>query len=196
VLAYLVRLAYAHGERAAAERIFAVLWDRFAAHVIFYAQGYRSRLRRGVEAEDVVVDVFATLCARLRSAEGCTFYEACFLFGLKRLTLDKVQRMPDEPLVSLTQTREEGEEEEQRDLEDREAPDPREQAERGEQRSELRQALPSRLHGLPDRARHTAWLLMQGRSEGEIAATLGVSTRMVTNYKAAIRTALDGLQGI
>src|SRR5690348_16695165 len=65
VLAYLVREAYALGDRALAERVFAVLWDRYAGHVLFYAREYRTRLQRSLTVEDVTVDVFTTLCTRL-----------------------------------------------------------------------------------------------------------------------------------
>ena len=189
VLAYLIREAYGCGARGRAERLVAALWDRFAAHVLYYAKQYQTRLLRGITAEDVAIEVFTLLCNRLRNAEATTFYECCFLPGLKRLTLDKVQRLDDEPLVSLTVQREEGEEEEQ-DLPDHGALDPQEQAEEGERHEALRQLLPALLDGLPERARRTAYLLMQGRGEGEIAADIGVSTRMVTNYKAMIRKAL------
>lgn len=195
VLAYLVREAYAAGDRALAERVFAVLWDRYAGHVLFYAREYRTRLQRSLTAEDVAVDVFTTLCTRLRNAGDVTFYECCFLPGLKRLTLDKVQRMDDEPLVSLTVQRDEGAEEEQHDLPDHAAVDPLEHVEEVERHEDLRALLPDRLRGLPEKAQRAAWLLMQGKAEGEIATSLGVSTRMVTNYKAAIRQALSGLGG-
>lgn len=191
VLAYLVREAYAAGERARAERVFAALWDRYAAHVSYYAREYTARLQRALTAEDVMVDVFTLLCQRLRAAADVTFYECCFLPGLKRLTLDKVQRMEDEPVVSLTVGREEGsEEEQQQDLLDPMAVDPVERAEEQERQEDLRAMLPERLRDLPEKAQRTALLLMQGRTEGEIAGELGVTPRMVTNYKAAIRRSL------
>ena len=192
VLAYLVREAYGCGARVRVERLVAVLWDRYAPHVLYYASQYQTRLLRGITADDVAIEVFTLLCNRLRNAEATTFYECCFLPGLKRLTLDKVQRLDDEPLVSLTVQRAEGEEEEQ-DLPDHGAIDPQEQAEEGERHEALRQLLPSLLDGLPERARRTAYLLMQGKGEGEIAADIGVSTRMVTNYKVMIRKALTEL---
>lgn len=193
VLAYVVRAAYARDERSLAERAFALLWARHASHVIYYARDYRMRLQRSVTAEDVAVDVFATLATRLRGATGVTFYECCFLPGLKRLTLDKVQRMEDEPLVSLTVEREDGEEE--HDVQDQAAVDPFEHVEVLEEREELRAALPAYLIDLPERAQRTALGLMHGQTESQIAAALGVSTRMVTNYKAAIRRVLADLEG-
>ena len=193
VLAFLVRESFAHGALARAERLYAVVWRRFAGHVLVYARQYQARLQRSLTAEDVAVEVFALLCARLRAATDVTFYECCFLPGLKRLTLDKVQRLPDEPLVSLTVQRDEEAEEEQQDLEDPGAADPHEEAEMSEYQEELRAVLPARLHGLPPKVQTTAHLLMQGKAEGEIAAALGVSTRMVTNYKAVLRQALAGL---
>jgi DNA-binding CsgD family transcriptional regulator len=193
VLAYLVREAYAQSEPARAERVFSLLWDRYAAHVFYYARAYSARLQRAMTAEDVMIDVFTLLCQRLRVATDVTFYECCFLPGIKRLTLDKVQRMEDEPLVSLTVQREEGDEEQQQDLPDHAAIDPMEHAEERERQEDLRALLPERLHDLAEKAQRTALLLMQGRTEGEIAGELGVTTRMVTNYKAAIRRALSDL---
>lgn len=193
VLAFLVREAFARGASARAERLYAVLWRRYAANVLFYASQYQGRLQRSLTGEDVAVEVFALLCSRLRAATDVTFYECCFLPGLKRLTLDKVQRLPDEPLVSLTVQRDADAEEEQQDLEDPGAVDPHEQAELSEYQEELRGTLPARLQGLQPKVQMTARLLMQGKAEGEIAAALGVSTRMVTNYKAVLRQALAGL---
>lgn len=192
-LAYLVREAYAQGEAARAERVFTVLWDRYATHVAYYARGYAARLQRALTADDVMVDVFTLLCQRLRAATDVTFYECCFLPGLKRLTLDKVQRMEDAPLVSLTVQREEGDEDQQQDLPDQAAIDPMEHAEERERQEDLRALLPERLRDLPEKAQRTALLLMQGRTESEIAGEIGVTTRMVTNYKAAIRRALSDL---
>jgi mycothiol synthase len=194
VLAYLVRIAYAQNLRGAVDRLFGLIWDRYAAHVVAYARRYSARLQRMVAVEDVVVDVFALLAERLRKAAGVTFYEACFLLGLKRLTLDKVQRLADEPLLSLTVGGEDGEEEEQREFPDPGAVDPQAQALDSERLAALHRALPVRLHGLPDRVLQTAVLLMAGRGEKEIAEALGVSTRMVTNYKATLRRALAEFQ--
>ena len=193
VLAFLIREAFARGAQARAERLFSVLWRRYAAHVLFYARQYQARLQRSLTGEDVAVEVFSLLCARLRTATDVTFYECCFLPGLKRLTLDKVQRLPDEPVVSLTVQRDTEAEEEQQDLADPGAVDPHEQAEASEYQEALRALLPARLHGLQPKVQMTARLLMQGKAEGEIAAALGVSTRMVTNYKAVLRQALAGL---
>lgn len=190
VLAYLVRIAYKQGTRSAVDRLVSLLWDRYGPHVAYYARGYGGRLRRMVEVDDVAVDVFSILTDRLRRADGVTFYEACFLPGLKRLTLDKVQRLHDEPLISLTTSQDEGDAEEQREVPDDGAVDPHDEALENERRAEMRRAIPLQLRGLPERVLSAAVLLMEGKSEKEIADALGVSTRMVTNYKAALRRAL------
>jgi RNA polymerase sigma factor (sigma-70 family) len=190
VLAYLLRIAHAQGDRAAAERLFTELWDRYAPYVASYARRYQQRLQRMVTIDDVTVDVFVSLNSRLSSASGITFFEACFLPGLKRLTLDKVQRLPDEPTTSLTMTPDEGDGDAQWDMPDPDAEDPQERSEERERRQALREALPPMLQSLPERVQQTARMLMDGMSEGEIARQIGVTPRMVTNYKAAIRSAL------
>ena len=192
VLAYLVRETYARGEHAMAERVFAVLLERCGRYVIAWARDFQGRLYGAQTAEDVLVEVFTLLWNRLIAAKGATFYEACFMRGLKRLTQDKLFRLPDEPTVSITMSQDEGEDEQQ-DIADHAATDPHEHAERLEWQADLRQELAQRLHERPASIQRTAWLLMQGRGEGEIARELRVSTRMVTNYKAALRALLADL---
>jgi DNA-directed RNA polymerase specialized sigma24 family protein len=190
VIAYLVRMAYVTADEQAIERLCVVLWDRAASRVAYYARAYSQRLQRSVTVEDVTVEVFEILCRRLRSAEGITFYEAIFVEGIKLLTLDKVRRLKDEPLESLAVQSPDGDEEEQRDLVDPEAIDPQAHAEQTEARGILSTELGARLRGLREPEYQTALLLMQGLSETAIAGRLGVTTRTITNHKAAIRRLL------
>jgi DNA-directed RNA polymerase specialized sigma24 family protein len=190
VVAYLARLAYATADEQAIDRLFDVLWERAAPRVAYYARAYSQRLQRSITVEDVTVEVFEILFRRLRSAEGITFYEAIFVEGLKLLTLDKVRRLKDEPLESLAVQSPDGDEEEQRDLPDPEAVDPQVQAEQSEAHGILSTELGARLRGLREPEYQTALLLMQGLSETAIAGRLGVTTRTITNHKAAIRRLL------
>jgi len=196
VLAYLVRVGSAAGDVRSAERVFAFIWDRAASYVLHWAQAFSSRLERARTAEDVLVEVFTTLWRRLirSGSDEVTFYECCFLRGLKQLTQDVTFRLPAEDSVSLTTELPEDGQEEQQDLPDPDAVDPLEHLEAQERRSALRAALPDHLFGLPEKVQRTAFLLMANHGEGEIARMLGVSTRMVTNYKATIRQALTGLE--
>jgi DNA-directed RNA polymerase specialized sigma24 family protein len=194
LLAYLVRQAYAHGQRAAAERVFAALWERAHSQVIGFAVrklgGY---LGGDLDAEDIVVEAFRLLGVRLRAASGITFYEVTFLGGLKRLVLDQRRGLDTMFVETLSVSPDEGDEGEQRELHDTAAIDPEQQALDRDRRKELRRVIPERLAALPQRARQTAYLLQQFQSETAIAETLGVTTRMVRNYKASIREALAGL---
>jgi hypothetical protein len=195
VLAYLVRVAYAHGERSAAERVFAALWARAHAQVIGFAVrtlgGY---LGGAVDAADIVVEAFRLLGIRLRAATGITFYEVTFLGGLKKLVLDQRRGLDTTFVETLSASPDEGEEGEQRDIRDANALDPEQQALDSDRQEELRTVIPERLAGLAPRARQTAYLLQQFQSETAIAQSLGVTTRMVRHYKAQIRDALSGLQ--
>jgi DNA-directed RNA polymerase specialized sigma24 family protein len=167
-----------------------VLWDRAAPRVAYYASSYTQMLQRAITIEDVTVEVFALLSRRLAAADGITFYEAIFHEGLKRLTLDKVQRLPDPPLESLAMQSPESDEEEQRDLPDPRAIDPQAHAEQSEAQRLLSTELGARLRELREPQYQTALLLMQGYSESAIASRLGVTTRTITNHKAAIRRVL------
>jgi DNA-directed RNA polymerase specialized sigma24 family protein len=194
LLAYLVRQAYAHGQRAAAERVFAALWERAHSQVIGFAVrklgGY---LGGDLDAADIVVEAFRLLGVRLRASTGITFYEVTFLGGLKRLVLDQRRGLDTMFVETLSVSPDEGDEGEQRELRDTAAIDPEQQALDRDRREELRRVIPERLAALPHRARQTAYLLQQFQSETAIAEALGVTTRMVRNYKASIREALAGL---
>ncbi len=49
------------------------------------------------------------------------------------------------------------------------------------------------LQALPERVRATAMLLTSGKTQEEIAAAVGVSSRMVRNYKRDLERALGSL---
>ena len=109
-------MAYAAEDGEAIDRLCGVLWDRAAPKVAYYARNYSQRFQRSITVDDITVEVFEILFRRLRQAEGITFYEAIFVRGLQLLTLDKVQRLKDEPLDSLAVQPPDSDEEEQRDL--------------------------------------------------------------------------------
>lgn len=194
VLAYLVRHAYAHGQRAAAERVFAILWERAHNQVIWFAvRALGGYLGGDLDAADIVVEAFRLLGARLRAATGVTFYEVTFLGGLKRLVLDQRRGLDTTFVETLSVSPDEGGEGEQRELCDAGALDPEQEALDRDRQDELRRAIPQRLAALPPRIQQTAYLLQQFQGETAIAESLGVTTRMVRHYKARIRDALAGL---
>ncbi len=194
VLAYLARTAYAHGQPAAADRLFAEIWNRSCYTLAVYARRKHGHYLDGaISADDVLVEVFGLLGTRLRNAVGITFYEVAFLGGLRKLVSDQGRALDRSFVSSLDATRGDGEEEEQRDIRDEQAIDPDLQVREDESHWELRNVVRGRLADLPTRARRTALLMIQWQNEKEIATALGVSTRMVRNYKAQIRAALDGL---
>jgi len=195
VLAYLVRWAYVQGQRPVAERVFAALWARAHNQLIAFAvRALGGYLGGEVDADDIVVEAFRLLGVRLRAAIGITFYEVTFLGGLKKLVLDQRRGLDTRFVETLSISSEDEGEGEQREVHDTNALDPEQQAVAADSQDELRRVIPARLATLAPRAQQTAFLLQQFQSETAIAASLGVTTRMVRNYKARIRDALAGLQ--
>jgi DNA-directed RNA polymerase specialized sigma24 family protein len=195
VLAYLARTAYVHVQRQAAERVFAAIWQRSSHTIALYALRKHGHYVSGpVSAEDIVVEVFSRLGARLRNATGITFYEVAFLGGARILVSDQGRELDKTFVSSLDMPRVDGDDEEQHEIRDDDAIDPQGQVDVDESRDELQGLVHDRLTALPPRVRQTALLLTQWQTETAIAAELGVSTRMVRMYKAQLRAALDGLQ--
>ena len=150
VLAYLVREAYAHGQRAAAERVFAVLWERAHRQLIgFGVRALGGYLGGAVDAADLVVEAFRVLGVRLRAASGITFYEVTFLGGLKKLMLDQRRGLDSTVMETLSVSPDDGDEGEERDVHDAGATDPEQQALATDRQEELRRVIPERLAALP-----------------------------------------------
>jgi DNA-directed RNA polymerase specialized sigma24 family protein len=195
VLAYLARTAYKHNQHSAADRVFAAIWSRASQSIALYAMRKHGHYLAGaLSAEDIVVEVFSRLGTRLRSASGITFYEVALLGGVRIMVNDHGRDIDRTFVASLDTPSRDADSDEQYDLIDDGAVDPDHQIGIDESRLALRGDVHQRLERLPPRARQTATLLMQWQSETAIATALGVSTRMVRNYKAQIRAALDGLQ--
>jgi hypothetical protein len=194
VLAYLVRRAYAQGQRAAAERLFAVLWARTHRQLTGFAvRALGGYLTGHVDAADIIVETFRLLGTRLRAATDITFYEVTFLGGLKKLVLDQRRGLDKTFVETLSVSPEDGDDGEEREVHDTDALDPEQQVLETDRQEELRQLIPARLATLSPRAQQTASLLQQFQSETAIAQSLGVTTRMIRHYKAQIREALADL---
>jgi DNA-directed RNA polymerase specialized sigma24 family protein len=195
VLAHLIRVAYTHEQPAAVDRLAAVLWKRSGRLVATMAlRSVGGYLRGDRSIEDVVSETYRVLFARLRAARDVTFYEVLFARAVGKLVLDQRRQLARD--AEETQSGQFGESEDgeqEPEFRDLAAPDPEDEALDEERRAELRRLVPERLAELSPRAQRAALLLGRFCSDGTIAREIGVTTRMVRNYKEQIRRALSGL---
>jgi DNA-directed RNA polymerase specialized sigma24 family protein len=195
VLAYLIRVAYAHEQRAAVDRLASTLWKRSGRLVATMAlRSVGGYLRGDRSIEDVVSETYRILFNRLRASRDVTFYEVLFARAVGTLVIDQRRQLARD--AEESQSSQSGEQEDgdpEPELRDLAAPDPEEEALDAERRDELRRLVPARLADLTPRAQRAALLLGRFCSDGTIARELGVTTRMVRNYKEQIRRALSGL---
>jgi DNA-directed RNA polymerase specialized sigma24 family protein len=197
VLAYLVRTAYQCGALEVENQMFAVLMQRVRPYLLSYLQRYRHLLQRALTAEDVLEAVFATLSRRLRAARGVSFYECAFLHAVRKNLCGYLARsFAGRPAEVSLHTAAWDEDDLPLEWADRSSPSPEEQLLIQEDCTEFGPDFQAILAATSERTRAAAHLMMHGSTQEEIAARLGVSSRMVRYYKKELVQAFSGVRSI